>query len=275
MVETLVGKPAAEKHPPRASRESVLYLVAVIVFVASAGLTLWFCRSMSGGMEMPGGWAMSMMWMPMAGQSWLAAAGMFLAMWLAMMVAMMLPSALPTLIIYRRVLHFRRERRAALATVVMACGYFLVWLGFGLVAFGAGVATAWAAMRWDAVSRAVPILSGVALIACGVYQFTPLKMSCLRHCRDPLHFVASHLRPGPAGGWRLGLHHGASCAACCWGLMLIQLTLGIMNLGVMVVVAAVIALEKLTPRAEWVVRTVGALSMLGGTFLVGRSLLFR
>lgn len=253
----------------------MVYLLATLVFLASAGATLWFCRSMAGGMQMPGGWTMSMMWMTMPGQTWATAAGMFLIMWLAMMVAMMLPSALPTMIIYRRVLRFRNEPRATLATALMGCAYFLVWLGFGAAAYVAGVGAARATMRWDAASRAVPVLSGAALIACGLFQFTRWKISCLRHCRDSLHFIACHLSPGARGGWRLGLHHGLFCAACCSGLMLIQLVLGVMNLTVMVVLAAVIALEKLIPRSEWIVRTVGALSIGGGLLLIGRSIVLR
>src|ERR1017187_10137520 len=71
-------------------------MVCALAFVASIVATIYFCRTMSGGMGMPGGWTMSMMWMRMPGQTWTISAAMFLLMWLAMMVAMMLPSALPT-----------------------------------------------------------------------------------------------------------------------------------------------------------------------------------
>jgi predicted metal-binding membrane protein len=261
--------------PPRASREFLVYLVALGVFLVSAVLTVWMCWSMTGGMEMPGGWTMSMMWMPMPGQTWVEATLMFLGMWVAMMVAMMLPSALPTLLIYRRAMHFRHDRRADLATVLMSCGYFFVWALAGALAYGVGVTIAWATMRWSGMSRCVPAVSGAALIFCGIFQFTPWKMSCLKHCRDPLHFVATHLHGGPVGGWRLGLHHGAFCAACCWGLMLIQLILGVMNLGVMAVVAAIIALEKLVPRAEWIVWLTGSASIVAGLVFIGKSVLLR
>jgi predicted metal-binding membrane protein len=214
-----------------------------------------------------------MMWMPMPGQNWLGAATMFLIMWLAMMIAMMLPSALPTILIFRRLLHFRREAHPALATAVMASAYFLVWLGFGMLAFGLGVMAGWSAMRWAAVSRAVPAVSGALLIVSGLFQFTRWKLACLGHCRDPLGFVASHSQPGIRGGWNLGLHHGLFCAACCWGLMLIQLVLGIMSLTVMAIVAGVIALEKLLPRAEPVVRITGVAAIGAGLVLIGRALL--
>ncbi len=56
-------------------------VVAALVFVASAAVTIAWCGSMSGmrGMDMPGGWVMSMAWMRMPGQGWLEYAGVFSA----------------------------------------------------------------------------------------------------------------------------------------------------------------------------------------------------
>jgi predicted metal-binding membrane protein len=262
------------RHPPvplpLASSERSLYFAALLAFLASAALTLYFCRSMSGGMSMPGGWTMSMMWMLMPGQTQFAAALMFLEMWLAMMVAMMLPSALPMLVIYRRAAAFRGDRRAGAAVTLLASGYFAVWLAFGAVVYAAGMAIAFAAMRWDPVSRSIPAACGASLVICGIYQLTPWKGACLRHCRDLLSLVAGHLHAGPAGAFLLGIHHGAFCLACCWSLMLMQMVLGVMNLWVMVAVAAIIALEKLLPRAQWIVRLSGAAAMVGGAVVLWR-----
>jgi len=94
-----------------------------------------------------------------------------------------------------------------------------------------------------------------------------LEIGVLKHCRDPLTLVASHLHRGPFGALRFGIHHGAFCAACCWGLMMIQLVLGVMNLTVMVGVAVVIALEKLLPRGEWLARTVGLAAIAAGVII--------
>src|SRR6476619_6005379 len=67
---------------------------SALIFALGVAATLLICTSMSAveGMPMPGGWTMSMAWMPMPGQSPLGAAASFLGMWLAMMAAMMLPS---------------------------------------------------------------------------------------------------------------------------------------------------------------------------------------
>jgi predicted metal-binding membrane protein len=67
-----------------------------------------------------------------------------------------------------------------------------------------------------------------------VKQLTPWKSACLQHCRDPLTLVAHHLHECRLGALRLGIQHGGFCAACCWGLMLIQLVFGVMHLAVMV-----------------------------------------
>src|SRR5205085_4093801 len=106
---------AAFERPARAQTPRrplwPVYATAVTIYLATTGATLWGARAMGMGMAMPGGWRMSMMWMRMRGQSWAAAAVMFVAMWAAMMVAMMLPSTLPMLLVFRRAVAFRGERR--------------------------------------------------------------------------------------------------------------------------------------------------------------------
>ena len=250
--------------------ELMWYTVCAVTFTGAAAITWYSCRMMAGGMAMPGGWTMSMAWMPMGSR--LQSALMFAGMWVAMMVAMMLPSTLPMLLLYRRAAHFRGEARVGLLSTMVAAGYFGVWTVFGMLAYAAGLAISFAAMKSDAFSRAVPIASGAALIAAGVYQLSPWKSACLKHCRDPLSVVAAHMRGGWRGALRLGIHHGAFCTACCWALMLIQLALGIMEMLVMIVVALVIALEKLLPRGLVVARVTGVLAVAGGFVLAGRAL---
>ena len=222
---------------------------------------------------MPGNWTMSMMWMVMPGQTWLDAALSFVGMWLAMMIAMMLPSCLPMLLLYRRAAAFRGETHLGWTTFVLGAGYFFVWMLFGVISYLVGEAVARAAMTSDAVGRAVPLAAGAALVLAGIFQVSPWKSACLRHCRDPLSVVAHHLHGGWRGAMRLGIHHGAVCAACCWALMLIQLVLGVMNLAVMVAVGVVIALEKLVARGELVARITGVVSILAGITLAASSIM--
>ena len=239
------------------------------VFLASAAITLNATRMMSGGMRMPGGWEMSMMWMAMPGQSTAAAAGTFLLMWLAMMIAMMLPSSWPMLELYQKVAISTGVKRPALATTMAGAGYFAVWLAFGAVVFGAGFAASAAAMKSVTFSRAMPLLAGSGLIFAGAYQLSPWKQACLSHCRSPLMFLGHVFRPGLAGALRVGVAHGLYCTGCCWALMLMQTILGVMSLSVMILVAAVIGAEKLWTRGPLLARVAGAASIgLGGFFLL-------
>jgi predicted metal-binding membrane protein len=252
------------------SRPWGVYVTATAIFVATAGYTIYSCRQMTGGMEMPGGWVMSMMWMPMSGQSNFAAAGMFIAMWTAMMIAMMLPSAMPMLLLYRRVITFHGAKYPGPRSGIMIGGYFFVWAAFGAVTFIGGTLLARAEMSSPALSRQIPTLAGACLIVCGVYQWTPWKASCLMHCQDPISLMACHLH----GGWRaslaLGLHHGLTCAVCCWSLMIIQIILGMMNLFVMAAIALVIAIEKILPSGRMVARIVGTLAAAAGVVFLAR-----
>jgi len=218
---------------------------------------------------------MSMMWTIMPGENWPSAALLFVGMWLAMMIAMMLPSCLPMLLLYRRAAAFRGELHLGSLTLLLGAGYFFVWLLFGVVAYATGAALAHAAMNSMAVSRAIPFAASGALVFAGVFQLSPWKSACLRHCRDPLSVVAHHLRRGWRGALGLGLHHGTYCVGCCWALMLIQLVLGVMNLAVMVIVGVVIALEKLISRGELVARISGSVAILCGFALAIRSAMAR
>ena len=57
---------------------------------------------------------------------------------------------------------------------------------------------------------------------------------------------------------------GAACCVCCAAPMTIQLALGIMNPLVMIVVAIVIAAEKILPRPAIVTRLVGISAIIAG-----------
>jgi predicted metal-binding membrane protein len=105
------------------------------------------------------------------------------------------------------------------------------------------------------------VLGGVALVLAGAYQLTRYKSVCLRHCRTPLDFMM-HWRSGSRGGLRMGVHHGLFCLGCCWGLMLVLLTVGIMNLVWMGLVAAVIFIEKVLPFG-WATAKVVGVALVG------------
>jgi predicted metal-binding membrane protein len=230
------------------------FIVAcVVAFVAGVSATVYFCRSMCCEIEMPGGGTMSMMWMPMPGQTWVASAISFLFMWLAMMIPMMLPSALPV---------FLKTRRPSSSLCCMASGYFAVWLAAGLGIYVLGAAFTAVAMHSESFGRAVSVLAGASLIAAGAIQFTRWKMTHLLRCRS-LYGCASSCPQGETS-FRLGCKQGAACCLCCAAPMTIQLALGIMNPLVMIIVAIVIAAEKLLPRPALVARFVGLSAIIAG-----------
>jgi predicted metal-binding membrane protein len=125
-------------------------------------------------------------------------------------------------------------------------------------------------LPWDGAGRWVA--AGVVLAA-AVYQLTPLKNACLTRCRGPVMFVMENWRPGLYGAFRLGAVHGAWCVGCCWALMAALFALGVMSIGWMAFIAALIAVEKLFPSriaANWSVTAV--LVLVGAALLIDPSL---
>ncbi len=236
--------------------DRMLVTVATALFAGSAAVTIIWCRSMMAmpQMLMPGGWKMTMTWMLMPGQTWLSAAASFLGMWIVMMVAMMLPSLLPMLSRYRDALAAAGERRVDAFTALAGAGYFFVWSAVGLAIYPIGVALAETAMRQPAFSRLVPIATAVIVVIAIALQFSAWKAERLACCRE----ASARVLPRGAGmAWQHGIRLGYACLRCCANLMSILLVLGVMDLPVMAVVTAAIALERLAPAAG---RTARALS---------------
>ena len=249
-----------------------------LLFAASGAATIIGCASMSAmrEMPMPGGWTMSMTWMRMPEQSWLGAAVSFLCMWIAMMVAMMLPSLLPVLLRHRQALANTGETRLGRFNAVVGLGYFFVWIVFGMIAFPLGAAVAAMEMQLPALARAVPIVVGGVVLIAGALQFTAWKAHQLACCRAASHGcrAARHAHRWPAdarNAWQYGLRLGLRCCYCCAGPTAILFVSGVMNLGAMLVVTAVITLERLAPAGERVARATGGMVIAVGLFQIARA----
>jgi len=151
-------------------------------------------------------------------------------------------------LVFARISRERARRgKASVPTWIFVAGYLAVWTAYGLLAYGVfrlvtGVDHGF--LAWDEQG---PLVTGAAVALAGLYQLTPLKSVCLKHCRTPLHFVLHGWREGRLGALRMGTEHGAYCVGCCWGLMLMLFALGVMSLVWMAVVTAVIFTEKVTP----------------------------
>jgi predicted metal-binding membrane protein len=177
-------------------------------------------------------------------------------MWALMMAAMMLPSALPMIVSFVRLA--ARSAQPARGHGFVAA-YLAVWVAFSAIA----TAAQWVfqAIGWVSpmiVSRS-PGLTAALLLIAGVYQFSPLKRTCLSRCRTPMGFLLGEWRPGARGAFVMGLRHGVFCLGCCWALMGLLFVGGVMNLAWIAALSIAVALEKMLPRGERVAIVLGAL----------------
>ena len=180
------------------------------------------------------------------------ALGPFLGTWTVMMAAMMLPSATPMILLHR--LGADGRLRTQLWSASFVAGYMVVWGSVGLVVWGAAMAASAVVMPEQ---RAIAVAA--ILLLAGVYQFTPLKSTCLRACRTPADFLLTHWHRGLSGQLRLGVEHGLFCLGCCWALMALFVGVGAMSLVWAVGIAVVVLLEKVRPEGVAFGRIAGGL----------------
>ncbi len=196
-------------------------------------------------------------------------AGLMFAMWWVMMIAMMLPSATPMLLLFARINRKERARdRPYVPTGIFAAGYLTAWGAFSAVA----TALQWLLEQLGLLSPMMVTtsywLGGAILVAAGLWQLTPIKTVCLRHCRSPLSFLVQSWRPGRLGAFGMGLEHGAYCLGCCWFLMGLLFFGGIMNLFWIAGLAAFVVLEKVIRLGDWLGRIAGIAAVAGGVLML-------
>lgn len=190
-------------------------------------------------------------------------------MWWIMMIAMMLPSASPTVLLFACIHRKQRERGQAYVPASMfALGYLAAWAGFSLIATGVQWALEMAGLLNMMMVSTVPWLGGGLLIAAGLWQFSPWKLACLRHCRSPLGFLMTRWRQGWRGAFVMGLDHGAFCLGCCWFLMALLFFGGIMNLWWIGGLALYVLAEKTVPAGHWLGYGLGVLLAGWGGWLL-------
>ena len=190
-------------------------------------------------------------------------------MWTVMMVAMMLPSVSPLLLIYSGVA--RRTTAPGYSpswVYVVAAGYLLIWTLFSAAATAAQRMLTNGYVLNPMMEIASRRTSATLLVIAGIYQFLPMKRTCLRNCRAPVSFLTEHARPGVSGAFQLGLRHGLYCLGCCWALMSLLLAGGVMNLWVIVGLAVFVAIEKLSPFGEQTRWLAGAALIAVGAYLM-------
>ena len=194
---------------------------------------------------------------------------MFFAWWI-MMMAMMLPSATPMILLFAMVNRKQRDKGAPyVPTGLFAASYVLVWGAFSLVTVSAQWGMERSGLLSSTMASTSVLLGAGLLIAAGIYQLTPLKHACLRHCRSPIAFITQHWRPGDLGALRMGIAHGAFCTGCCWFLMVLLFYGGAMNLYWVVGLALFVLLEKTIPAGHWLSRIAGVLLIMSDVSTYG------
>ena len=189
-------------------------------------------------------------------------------MWVVMMAGMMLPSAAPMILLVAGTHRRQGGPHAQTRTAAFATGYLVAWTEFSLAAALVQAALhAGALMSSNMATQSTRVAGAIVLVA-GVYQWLPLKHSCLTHCRSPLHFLSEHWREGVSGAFTLGLQHGLFCIGCCWVLMALLFAAGVMNLGLVAAVGALVLVEKLLKHGPLIGRLAGVLLVVCGLYLV-------
>jgi predicted metal-binding membrane protein len=243
---------SADTRPsvPRERDRTAIATYAVLLAVTAVAWWQTLSTPM-GGNDMAG--------MGMTMTPTVADATAYVVAWGVMMAAMMLPSALPMIGLYAATLRNVPHPLARVAPVALfVLAYLALWTLTGLPIYLGSLGLM--ALGASALSH---VIAGVLIVA-GVFQLSPLKQVCLRHCRSPLGFLLGHWRGGWRGALAMGTAHALYCLGCCWALMLVLVAAGAMGLAWVLLIASLVAAEKLLPRGDWVARATGlALVLLG------------
>ncbi|HEY5357304.1 MAG TPA: DUF2182 domain-containing protein [Streptosporangiaceae bacterium] len=207
-------------------------MLLLILVVAAWAATITIARGMTGTMGL--------------------ALAAFMPMWTLMMAAMMLPSVAPVAWLYATTAQSNRTARFG----GLVAGYLAVWAAVGVPAYGLARLPGWLTGQHTGAAH---ILAVAIFAVCGMYQLSSLKDRCLAHCRSS---VPQLLQCGSYQrrfrDLRAGIEHGRYCLGCCWGLMVILVAVGVMNLAAL---AALVLIEKLWTWGPAAGRLAGAAAL--------------
>jgi len=243
-------------------RQRQVFTPLLLALIALAWVTLWLWG------QSPYGRFLSHDTLRSAEVSTGGLIALLIAGWVVMVVAMMLPTSLPLMGLFHRMTR-QRSDRVQLVCLVLA-GYVLVWTLFGVLAV-LGDRVLHEAVARSAWLAAHAWLIGASLFGiAGLYQFTPLKYYCLDKCRSPVSFLMTHWqgRHDRYHALRLGVCHGLFCLGCCWSLMLLMFAVGMGNLGWMLLLGAVMAIEKNLPWGRRFSAPLGIVLLCGSLAVV-------
>ena len=240
----------------RVLRHERAITVALLIFIAGSS---WTYILLGGGLEMPST-------MTGIGNWDLNHSIVMLVMWWVMMLAMMLPSATPVILMFVS-LNRTRSDGSIVAVLLFLTAFVLSWGAFSILA----TLLQWGLEKTEFLSPMMTptteILGAWLLIAAGIWQLTPLKHACLRHCRSPLNFFLHKWRNGPSGSFKMGLEYGVFCLGCCWVLMTLLFYGGVMNLWWITGLSLYVLVEKVAPAGHWISHGTGALLIAWGLWV--------
>ncbi|MFI4985863.1 MAG: DUF2182 domain-containing protein [Alphaproteobacteria bacterium] len=245
----------------QAERRRFLALIGALVVLSWAALAIWeqspYGRFLDHGRWTEIGLAASICRAIPAGDV-VVPALIYAGGWLLMLTAMMLPTTLPLLDIFGRITAGRRDRRLLISLVI--AGYLAVWGLFGVLSHVVDMLLHELARQSIWLSVNAWIVGAIVLAIAGLFQFSALKYRCLDKCRTPLSFVIEHWRGSRERrqAWLLGVHHGVFCVGCCWAIMLLMFVVGSGNVGWMLALGAVMAVEKNMPWGRRLTAPLGA-----------------
>lgn len=223
---------------------------SAMAWVAVLGL------SMDSDMAMPMGTSDAQFWTDLA---------LGIATWTAMMTAMMLPATVPMTTVFVALTRRRLTPTAtARAAALFVAGYLATWTGFSVAAaLVQQLLASGGLLPNDALHAG---LGAAVLVGAGAYQLGRAKHACLRRCRTPIGFLMAEWRDGVAGTVVMGMRHGLWCLGCCMPLMTVLFAVGVMSLGWMAVLAAVVMIEKTMSVGATAGRVAGAVLIGSGVW---------
>jgi predicted metal-binding membrane protein len=225
-------------------RDERLFLGTITGLIALAWINLWVWQ------ESPYGRFLSHEeneGIAVLGDEYLMVVLLFVVGWTLMTVAMMLPTSLPLVAFFRALV--RKREDGLVLVLLLVIGYVAVWTAFAVAVHVGDLGLHEAAERIGWLETNAWVIGAGTLLLAGLYQFSPLKYKCLDKCRSPMSFVMSHWGGGHESrrAFGLGVHHGLYCLGCCWSLMLLMFAVGVGNIGWMLVLGTVMAVEKNMP----------------------------
>lgn len=254
-------------HPRSAPRRlhrtltfAALFAIAAIAWV---GLVRGEAAMTSMAADGPLGALMRLMMRPSDSLPYFLGAAL---MWVIMMIGMMTPAVVPMAVVLRSV---DRGPHCERVTLLFAGGYLVAWSLFAVLAALLQLSLHARGLLEGHLLAVSAQGAGLLLLVAGIYQLTPWKAACLRHCRSPIGFFLEHWSPGAWGAVRMGLRHGFYCVGCCWMLMLLMFVGGAMSVLTMAALCGFILAERLLPPGPWVSRIPGATMIAWGATLAG------